>query len=98
MKVSVVGHWLPCRAKMSYGFAVCDCCGTHHQAAYDYCKVILDKSTVPVGTSDKVRSSITQELVKREAFTPFGVVRAIKRLIWSDLFVHPLTGWHGEAS
>ena len=39
----------------------------------DY-KVIVDKSTVPVGTLDKVRDTITQELAKRAVSTPFSVV------------------------
>ncbi|MFT3847195.1 MAG: UDP-glucose/GDP-mannose dehydrogenase family protein [Propionivibrio sp.] len=39
----------------------------------DY-KVVVDKSTVPVGTGDKVRSAIADELKKRGTETPFSVV------------------------
>ncbi|MFC3109918.1 UDP-glucose dehydrogenase family protein [Undibacterium arcticum] len=37
-------------------------------------KVIVDKSTVPVGTADKVKDAIRQELAKREISTDFSVV------------------------
>ena len=39
----------------------------------DY-KVIVDKSTVPVGTADAVKAAIAQELAKRGVDTPFSVV------------------------
>ena len=39
----------------------------------DY-KVVVDKSTVPVGTADKVRAAIGEELVKRGTKVPFAVV------------------------
>ena len=37
-------------------------------------KIIVDKSTVPVGTADKVRAAITDELAKRMADIEFDVV------------------------
>lgn len=39
----------------------------------DY-KVVIDKSTVPVGTADKVSAAITAELAKRGVDVPFGIV------------------------
>ena len=39
----------------------------------DY-KVVVDKSTVPVGTADKVRAAITAELVRRAIDVEFAVV------------------------
>ena len=39
----------------------------------DY-KVIVDKSTVPVGTADAVKAAIAEELRKRGVDTPFSVV------------------------
>jgi UDPglucose 6-dehydrogenase len=39
----------------------------------DY-KVVVDKSTVPVGTADKVRAAIGDELAKRDVKVPFAVV------------------------
>jgi UDPglucose 6-dehydrogenase len=36
--------------------------------------VVVDKSTVPVGTADKVRAAIAEELAKRGAKVPFAVV------------------------
>jgi UDPglucose 6-dehydrogenase len=39
----------------------------------DY-KIIVDKSTVPVGTADKVKAAIAEELQKRGLEVPFSVV------------------------
>jgi len=37
-------------------------------------KVVVDKSTVPVGTADRVRATIAEELAARRADYPFAVV------------------------
>ncbi len=37
-------------------------------------KVVVDKSTVPVGTADKVRAAIADELARRKSDLPFYVV------------------------
>ena len=37
-------------------------------------KVIVDKSTVPVGTADKVRAAVLEEQAKRAVTVPFSVV------------------------
>ena len=37
-------------------------------------KIVMDKSTVPVGTADKVRAAIVEELKKRDADVKFSVV------------------------
>jgi len=37
-------------------------------------RVVVDKSTVPVGTADKVRAAIGEELVRRGVKVPFAVV------------------------
>lgn len=42
-----------------------------HMAEY---KVVVDKSTVPVGTADKVRAAIAEELRARGVDVPFSVV------------------------
>src|SRR5262245_42152496 len=40
---------------------------------HDY-KIVVDKSTVPVGTADRVRGAIADELKQRSADIPFAVV------------------------
>ena len=42
-----------------------------HMTSY---RVVVDKSTVPVGTADKVGSAIAEELARRGADLPFAVV------------------------
>ena len=37
-------------------------------------KVVVDKSTVPVGTADKVRAAVADELAKRAVDIPYSVV------------------------
>jgi len=37
-------------------------------------KIVVDKSTVPVGTADKVRAAIAEEMKSRKIDTPFSVV------------------------
>jgi len=39
----------------------------------DY-KVVIDKSTVPVGTADKVRVAMSEELAKRDVSYPFSIL------------------------
>ncbi|MFN4116779.1 MAG: UDP-glucose dehydrogenase family protein, partial [Inhella sp.] len=43
------------------------------QRMSDY-KVIVDKSTVPVGTADQVRAAVAEELARRGVDVPFAVV------------------------
>ena len=57
-------------ADMKYVTAAARNLGKHMT---DY-KVIVDKSTVPVGTADAVRAAIEDELAKRGVNTPFSVV------------------------
>ncbi len=37
-------------------------------------KVVIDKSTVPVGTADRVRAVMAETLQKRDVNIPFDVV------------------------
>jgi UDPglucose 6-dehydrogenase len=57
-------------ADMQYVTAAARNIGKHMT---DY-KVIVDKSTVPVGTADVVKAAVADELAKRGVETPFSVV------------------------
>jgi UDPglucose 6-dehydrogenase len=57
-------------ADLQYVVAAARAIGKHMTGA----KVVVDKSTVPVGTADKVREAITAELKSRGAAIPFSVV------------------------
>jgi UDPglucose 6-dehydrogenase len=57
-------------ADMKYVIAAARNIGTYMT---DY-KVVVDKSTVPVGTADRVRAAIAEELARRGVTTPFSVV------------------------
>ena len=56
-------------ADLQYVVAAARNIGKHMQ---DY-KLVVDKSTVPVGTADKVRAALAEELQKRGADIPFSV-------------------------
>jgi UDPglucose 6-dehydrogenase len=57
-------------ADLQYVVAAARNIGKHMTSA----KIVMDKSTVPVGTADKVREAIAEELAKRRANTGFSVV------------------------
>lgn len=57
-------------ADLQYVLAVAKTIGEHIAAP----TVVVDKSTVPVGTADKVRATIAQALAARGAQVPFDVV------------------------
>ncbi len=57
-------------ADLQYVLAVAETIGTHLQAP----AVVVDKSTVPVGTADKVRVRIAETLAARRADIAFDVV------------------------
>ena len=57
----------------------------------DY-KVVVDKSTVPVGTAERVRETLVQALRERQAMVPFAVVsnpEFLKEGAAIDDFMHP---------
>jgi len=58
-------------ADLQYVLAVAKELGQHMQADYN---VVVDKSTVPVGTADKVRAVVQEELDKRGSDIRFDVV------------------------
>ncbi len=57
-------------ADLSYVLTVAKTIGTH----LDGYRVIVDKSTVPVGTADKVRAAIAAQLKRRRVRHPFDVI------------------------
>ena len=57
-------------ADLQYVLAVARSIGRHLQ----HYAVVVDKSTVPVGTADKVRAAISEELARRGVDIPFDVV------------------------
>ncbi len=57
-------------ADLQYVLAVADSIGQHLQQY----AVIVDKSTVPVGTADQVKAAVSAQLAKRGADIPFDVV------------------------
>jgi UDPglucose 6-dehydrogenase len=57
-------------ADLQYVLAAARSIGRHMS---DY-KVVVDKSTVPVGTADRVKAAIADELAQRGAEIPFAVV------------------------
>jgi UDPglucose 6-dehydrogenase len=57
-------------ADLKYVLAVAETIGTYMQDT----KIIVDKSTVPVGTADRVRARVAETLKKRGENIPFHVV------------------------
>ncbi|MFK8012906.1 MAG: UDP-glucose/GDP-mannose dehydrogenase family protein [Marinicellaceae bacterium] len=75
-------------ADLKYVLSVAESIGKYLK---DY-TVIVDKSTVPVGTADKVKNVIQNELEKREAHIEFDVVsnpEFLKEGAAIDDFMHP---------
>lgn len=58
------------KANMAYVYGVAEAIG-EYLTCY---KIIIDKSTVPIGTASKVKEIITQQLSLRGVDTPFDVV------------------------
>ncbi len=57
-------------ADLKYVLAVADTIASHMQEE----KIVVDKSTVPVGTADRVRGTMAARLAKRDVDIPFAVV------------------------
>ncbi|MEY3272931.1 MAG: hypothetical protein RLZZ341_1832, partial [Pseudomonadota bacterium] len=75
-------------ADVGHVLAVARCIGTHMQ---DY-KVVVNKSTVPVGTAQRVREALVEGLRARQALVPFAVVsnpEFLKEGAAIDDFMHP---------
>jgi UDPglucose 6-dehydrogenase len=75
-------------ADLAHVLAVARSIGQH---MHDY-KVVVNKSTVPVGTVDRVRETISSELRLRETIIPFAVVSNPEFLKEGDAiadFMHP---------
>jgi UDPglucose 6-dehydrogenase len=76
-------------ADLQYVLAVARELGQHMQHPYN---VVVDKSTVPVGTADKVTAAIQEELKKRGSSVEFDVVsnpEFLKEGAAIDDFMHP---------
>lgn len=76
-------------ADLQYVLAVARELGQHTQNPYN---VVVDKSTVPVGTADKVTAAITEELARRGSPVEFDVVsnpEFLKEGAAIDDFMHP---------
>jgi UDPglucose 6-dehydrogenase len=75
-------------ADVGHVLEVARCIGTHMQ---DY-KVVVNKSTVPVGTAQHVREALVEGLRARQALVPFAVVsnpEFLKEGAAIDDFMHP---------
>ncbi len=57
-------------ADLKYVLAVADTIASHMNEA----KIVVDKSTVPVGTADRVRGTMAARLAKRDVDIPYSVV------------------------
>ncbi len=75
-------------ADVGHVLEVARCIGAHMQ---DY-KVVVNKSTVPVGTAQRVREALVEGLRTRQALVPFAVVsnpEFLKEGAAIDDFMHP---------
>ena len=66
-------RWVHLKGGWFGGFAICpEVASTVGRHMDDY-RLVIDKSTVPVGTADQVRVAIAEELKKRGVEIPYGV-------------------------